>query len=339
MEPTGIGRVRKFLENKEQSIGIILHTNPDGDAIGSALGLLNYLQGLQHTNVQVIAPNHYASFLHWMPGNEQVLVAEDHREKASEFIASANLLFCLDFNELSRAEQLGADMEKSSAKKIMIDHHPDPGPGFDLVFSDTGASSTAEMLYEFITALSGEKVLNLHMAECLYAGMITDTGSLSYNCNNPRTYEIIACLMRQGVDGARIHRLIYNTYSADRMRLLGYCLSEKLRVIHEAHTAYISLSSEDLARFHHREGDTEGVVNYALAIENIRLAALFTEKEDHVKVSFRSTGDTDVNRLARQYYHGGGHKNAAGGKSFESLKKTLEGFETLIKSQAVSHGQ
>ncbi len=175
--------------------------------------------------------------------------------------------------------------------------------------------------------------LSLEAAQCLYAGIITDTGSFSYGCNNPRTYRIVASLIEKGVDGAYLHRLIYSTYTVDRMRLLGYCLGEKLQVFEDARAAYITLSLEELQQFNYQEGDTEGVVNYALSIKNIDLAALFTEKEDHVKASFRSIGDVDVNQLARKHYAGGGHKNAAGGKSFQSLAHTEQDFIALINKE------
>ncbi len=307
-----------------------MHTNPDGDAVGSSLGLYDYLKQAGYTNLHVIAPNPYASFLHWMPGNDEIVIATDEKKRAGQLIGDASLLFCLDFNGFSRTDLLEDRLKRSDALKIMIDHHPQPEGGFDLVFSDTNASSTAEMVFEFITSLGGEQLISLEGAQCLYAGIVTDTGSFSYGCNNPRTYEIVARLIRKGVDGAHLHRLIYNTYTADRMRLLGFCLSEKLVVMPEHHSAFISLSERELERFNHQEGDTEGVVNYALAIEGITLAALFTEKKDHVKASFRSAGDVDVNELARKHFNGGGHKNAAGGKSFSSLADTLTYFVSLL---------
>lgn len=310
-----------------------MHTNPDGDAVGSSLGLYGYLQDEGWRNVHVIAPEAYASFLHWMPGHESVIIADQHKDLSHSLIRDAALIFCLDFNGFSRSGDLEKPLIESGAVKIMVDHHPQPEQGFDLVFSETAVSSTAELIYEFIAALGDEDRLSLQVAQCLYAGIITDTGSFSYGCNNPRTYQIVARLIEKGVDGAYIHRLIYSTYTLDRMRLLGYCLSEKLKVLEDAQAAYISLSQEELQHFNHQEGDTEGVVNYAMAIKNIHLAALFTEKDDHVKASFRSAGDVDVNKLARAHYAGGGHKNAAGGKSFQSLRDTEQAFIALINKE------
>ncbi len=323
--------VGKLLKDKQQAIGIVVHTNPDGDAIGSSLALYGYLKTQGYSMVHVIAPNAYASFLHWMPGSDQIIIAEEEKNKALNIIAGAALLFFLDFNGFGRAGQLEKPLADSRAPKVMIDHHPEPEGGFDVVFSDTAASSTAEMVYGIITALGGEEAVTLDIAQCLYAGIVTDTGSFSYGCNNPRTYEIVARLMEKGVDGAHLHRLIYSTYSVDRMRLLGFCLSEKLEVMEDCRAAYISLTKNELKRFNYQEGDTEGVVNYALSIKGIKLAALFMEQNDHVKASFRSTGNVDVNQLARTHYHGGGHVNAAGGKSFQGLENTLIEFVALVK--------
>ncbi len=331
MNKEQIEKLGRLLLDKTQAIAIVVHANPDGDAIGSALGLYGFLRNEGFAHVEVVSPNAYPSFLHWMPGNASVIIAEKAGDKALSIISNADLLFCLDFNGFGRTDQLEQALEKSKADKVMIDHHPQPEDGFDVVFSDTIASSTAELVYECIAALKGGDAVTLEMAQCLYAGIVTDTGSFSYGCNNPRTYEIVARLIEKGVDGAYLHRLIYSTYSVDRMRLLGYCLSKKLEVIEAHQAAYISLTKKDLERFNHHEGDTEGVVNYALDIRGINLAALFMEKDDHVKVSFRSAGDLDVNRLARRYYHGGGHKNAAGGKSLENMENTLAAFDALIK--------
>ena len=333
LDKTQIHRAAEFLNDKEQCVAIVMHANPDGDAVGSALGFYDYLLKTGHLNVHVIAPNDYASFLKWMPRNQDVMVAEKDKALAEELLREASLLFCLDFNGLSRTDLLEKSLSESEACKIMIDHHPQPEEGFDLVFSDIQASSTAELVYEFIASLGDEALIGLEAAQCFYAGIVTDTGSFSYGCNNPRTYEIVARLIEKGVDGAHLHRLIYNTYSIDRMRLLGFCLSEKLQVINGHNTAYISLSARELKRFNYQEGDTEGVVNYALAIEGIKIAALFTEKEDHVKASFRSVGDVNVNELAREHFHGGGHKNASGGKKYSELEDTVSFFVSLIQDK------
>ena len=323
-------RAKELLEDKNQQIVITTHTNPDGDAIGSCLGLYGCLSAAGYTHVEVVVPNAYPVFLQWMAYNSIVTNATYKYQKAKRLIDKASLIFCLDFNGFSRTDKIKEPLSSSPATKILIDHHPQPETGFDLYFSDVGASSTAEMVFEFMLNMGWKELLGLEIAECLYAGIVTDTGSFSFGCNNPRTYEIMAEIMKLGVDGEKIHRLIYSTYSEDRLRLLGYCLSEKLVVMTEHHTAYISLSKDEMKRFKHRVGDTEGIVNYALSIENVHVAALFTENHDHIKISLRSSGNHDVNTFARDYYHGGGHKNASGGKSFDSMEQTLNRFESLI---------
>lgn len=335
MDSSGIRKVKQLLSEKDQPITIVTHTNPDGDALGSSLGLFGFFKLSGYSNVKVITPNGYPSFLLWMPWQQEIIIADKHPAISHAAIIGASLVFCLDFNGLNRVDGLENILRQTSAKKILIDHHPQPADEFDILFSDTRVSSTAELVYEFIVALGGKKQIEKRVAECLYAGIVTDTGSFSYACNEPRTYEITARLIALGVDGEHLHRLIYDTYSADRMRLLGYCLSEKLKVLPKEQAAYISLSAADLLRFNHQDGDTEGVVNYAMSIENINLAALFIEKEDHIKISFRSAGKVDVNRLARNHFNGGGHRNAAGGKSHLNLEDTTNLFEELLINDQV----
>jgi bifunctional oligoribonuclease and PAP phosphatase NrnA len=328
------GKIKELLADKNLPIVIVTHTNPDGDAVGSSLGLFEYFRLAGHQNIQVITPNAYPLFLQWMPNNEKVLHAVGNSKLAKNLIMKAGVLFCLDFNSLDRTELLEKPIRETNAIKVMIDHHPDPAKDFDFLFSDVNVSSTAELVYEFIVLLGAEKLLNRQAAECLFAGIMTDTGSFSYGNNNPRTYEIASRLVSLGVDAANINRMVYNTYSENRLRLLGYCLGQKLKVLQEYRTAYISLSADDLKRFNHQEGDTEGIVNYALSIIGIELAAIFIERQNHVKISFRSIGHVDVNRLAREHFQGGGHKNAAGGKCFDTMKNTLTKFEALLKAQA-----
>ncbi len=330
MDQLLISGFRNILNEPNQPVCIVVHTNPDGDAIGSALAMLALLKKSGFNQVQVVAPNRYASFLHWMPDNDQIIIATDAEKEAHAAIENAKVLFCLDFNGYGRADQLKTQLESSNALKVMIDHHPSPEPGFDLVLSDTSASSTAELVYEVIDAVGLGAQIDQTIAQCLYAGIVTDTGSFSYSCNNSRTYEIVADLMRTGIDGAAIQRLIYSTYSIHRMRLLGYCLGKKLKIIDGKEAAYISLTEKELKHFNYKEGDTEGFVNYALSIEGINLAAMFIENEDHIKASFRSAGNINVNLFARSFYSGGGHQNASGGKSYSGMEDTLKGFEALI---------
>lgn len=332
MDSAALHSVKELLDDKSLPIVIVTHMNPDGDAVGSALGLYEFFRIRGHKSLQVITPNDYPEFLQWMPNNDKVLRAVDNSRVAKKFIQEAALLFCLDFNSPDRTELLEKPIRQSPAFKVMIDHHPQPEQAFDLLLSDESVSSTAELVYEFIAALGQEQSLNQWAAECIFAGIMTDTGSFSYSNNNPRTYQIVAHLISLGVNAAAINQKVYNTYSEQRLRLLGHSLSQKLRVFPEYHAAYISLTASELKRFDHREGDTEGVVNYALTIKGIKLAAIFIERKNHIKISFRSTGDVDVNALAREHFQGGGHKNAAGGKCFDTMENTLLKFETLFKA-------
>lgn len=329
-----INRLHNVLNDRHQQVCIVVHTNPDGDAMGSALAMFSFLKKIGFEDVDVVAPNAYASFLHWLPNNDRVIIASEFENRANERIQRAGVLMCLDFNGFGRTEQLAKQLMESGAVKVMIDHHPLPESGFDLVFSDTSASSTAELVYEVIEALGYKKHIDQTIAKCIYAGIVTDTGSFSFSCNNPRTYEIVADLMRTGIDGAAIQRLIYNTYSIERMRLLGYCLGEKLKIVNGKEAAHISLTKKELKDFNYKEGDTEGIVNYALSIEGVSLAAMFVENENHIKASFRSAGSINVNAFARAYYDGGGHQNAAGGKSHSDMVNTIKHFETLIIEDA-----
>lgn len=330
MDKLTIEKVRNTLSNKSHPIVIVSHVNPDGDAIGSSLGMYKYLKNAGYQHVQFISPNSFPSFLQWMPNAQQVMVAEHQQNQAAEWIRKAEVIFCLDFNDLERTDFLASKIQQSEGTKILIDHHPDPKDQFDIVISDIHVSSTAELVYNFIQALQHDQYLDTDIANCLYAGIITDTGSLSYACNNPRTYYIIGNFIQMGVDGEKVHRLIYDTYSEDRMRLLGHCLTNNLKVVSEHRTAYIFLSAGDLKKFNYKEGDTEGVVNYALSIKGISLAAIFIEKENQVKISFRSEGNWCVNKLAASHFNGGGHKNAAGGSYKDSLINTLRYFERIL---------
>jgi bifunctional oligoribonuclease and PAP phosphatase NrnA len=325
-----IKQISEIITDKSIQIVIVSHVNPDGDAIGSSLGLFQYLRNAGHQNIHIVIPNQHPSFLAWMPNNDKIITANKKGISVKNLIKNAETIFCLDFNDLERTDQLSAMIRKSKAKKIMIDHHPEPKNDFDLRFSILETSSTSELVYDFIVAMGHKNLIDKDIAECLYAGIITDTGSLSYSCNYAGTYRIIAHLIELGIDGEKIHRLIYDTYSEDRMRLLGHCLSERLDVLKEYKTAYIHLSAKDLKDFNYQDGDTEGVVNYALSIKGIELAVIFIEKKDVVKISFRSKGDLNVNLLARKYFNGGGHKNAAGGSSKDSLQNTLDFFNKII---------
>jgi bifunctional oligoribonuclease and PAP phosphatase NrnA len=310
-------------------IVITTHYNPDGDAIGSSLALYHVLIQLG-CNAVVIIPNDYPSFLKWMPGNERIIVYENFSHECNSLISKAQMLFCLDYNSMSRVKHFTKQLQAATATKILIDHHIDPSDEFDYYHSRITISSTCELLHEFIKGIGYADMINKDVAECLYVGIMTDTGSFSYACNYSQTYEITAALINKGIDAEQIHRLVYDTYSEKRMRLLGFCLSDRLVVLPKYKTAYIWLTQNDLLKFDHQIGDTEGVVNYALSIEGITMAALFTERNDRIRISFRSKGEFSVNEFARKHYEGGGHRNAAGGDSLVDMKETLKTFEELL---------
>jgi len=318
----------KELIDKAEKIVIIIHTNPDGDALGAGLAVYHFLKQ-QNKETILISPNQFPLFLSWMPGSEDILVYERHINKAKQCIEESDLIFCLDFNAVNRVDKATESLKNAKAKKILIDHHLYPD-AFDYSFSETNTSSTSELIFEFFLALNGKQYLNKAIAECLYVGIVTDTGSFSYACNYEKTYLIIAELYKLGINGEQIHRKVYDTYSENRMRLLGFSLSEKLKVLPQFHAAYIVLTKEELKRFNYQIGDTEGVVNFALAIDGISLAALFMERSDHTKVSFRSKGNFSVDQVARDHFEGGGHRNAAGGNLKVSLEDAIKIFEELL---------
>lgn len=316
---------------KSRSIVVTSHHNPDGDAIGSILALTLLLKSLGKVAVALV-PNDYPAFLKWMSGSNDILIFRQNEEKAREIISNSELIFCLDYNALHRTGDVQEALRKARGKKILIDHHPEPVlTDFDFYLSVIEISSTSELLYLFMEGCSWQNRIDRDIATGLFVGIMTDTGSFSFSCNYPETFQITASLIRTGIDPEHIHRLVYDTYSENRLRLLGYCLSVKLTVLPEFSTAYIALSKDELDRFHHQVGDTEGVVNYALSIENIKIAILMTERKDRIRLSFRSKGDISVNRIAREHFNGGGHKNAAGGDSFVSLDDTIIKLKEVLE--------
>lgn len=312
-----------------KSIVITSHYNPDGDAIGSCLALYHYLAALGKKS-QVLIPNGIPEFLMWMKDADKIMIYEAHPGKSQKIIEQADLIFCLDYNAFSRTRYSEQQLLDSKAYKILIDHHLQPTAEFDHLVSRIDVSSTAELVYETIVALGHEKLISKEMAACLFVGIMTDTGSFSYSSNYPSTYRIVALLIETGIKTGEIHQNVYDTYSEQRLRLLGYCLSEKLVVLKEFGTAYISLARHELERFGFQPGDTEGIVNYALSVKNIVFAAFFTEKEEIVRISFRSKGNFSVNDFARKHFEGGGHKNAAGADSDKTLDETITDFIVLL---------
>lgn len=284
-------------------------------------------------------PNGLPQFLDWMEGTDKILIFSKQGDMVREEIQNADLVFCLDFNEPGRLGEMQHLIEGLDATMILVDHHPEPECTADLIFSDQKVSSTAELVYQLIEGLGDVELIDTLIASCLYVGIMTDTGCFSFNSSLPRTFEIVEGLLLRGIDKDRIFSLVYDNYTEDRMRLLGYSLEQKLVVIPKHRTAYISLTRDELKRFKHAKGDTEGFVNYPFSVSNIRVSALFIEREDHIKISFRSKGDFPINSLAAQFFNGGGHKNAAGGESYEELSVTIKKFENLIgeHSDEINH--
>lgn len=322
----------KHLLSTKKKIVIVPHKNPDGDAIGSTLGLYHYLLKNNH-DAQVITPNDYPTFLKWIPGETTILKHDSQTQECNLLIQEADLVFTLDFNAYHRAGNMETVLAESKAIKIMIDHHQAPDDYAKYMFSDVSMSSTCEMIYHFIDMLGDTDKIGSDIATCLYVGIMTDTGSFRFRSTTSKTHQIIAHLIEKGADNTQIHANIYDSNSYNRLQLLG-CSLNNLKVIPESRTAYITLSQDELNRYDYKKGDTEGVVNYALSLEGIILAAIFIEdrKEGIIKISLRSKGDFSVNELSRAHFNGGGHTNAAGGRSEVSLQNTVEKFISILPS-------
>ncbi|MDO1501138.1 bifunctional oligoribonuclease/PAP phosphatase NrnA [Winogradskyella maritima] len=321
----------KALLNTPKQIAIIPHKNPDGDAIGSTLALFHYLNTLGHS-CTVIAPNDYPNFLKWIPGEASILKFESDSENATNLLNKAEVIFTLDFNSLSRVgDDMGSVLEQTDAIKVMIDHHQQPDDYAKYMYSDVSMSSTCEMVYNFIDFLGDSDKIDATIATCLYVGIMTDTGSFRFPATTEKTHRVIAHLIEKGADNSEIHNNIYDTNSYSRLQLLG-CALQNLKVIPELKTAYITLSQNELDQFKFKKGDTEGFVNYALSLEGIIFAAIFIEnkQDDIIKISLRSKGDFSVNEFSRAHFSGGGHTNAAGGKSDLNLQDTVDNFISIL---------
>jgi len=320
--------VHKLLD-EPQKIVIVTHWSPDGDALGSSLGMYHYLLSRKHT-VTVVTPNDYPRFLNFLPGNDKVIDFQKNAKTGKAAIAKADMIFCMDFNSLKRIEELGKEVEKSKATKVIIDHHQKPDTFADYLIHSVEASSTCELVYGFISANEDGELITKKVATCLYTGIMTDTGSFSFSSTTATTHSCAAMLILAGAENEKIHQQIYNDSTEDRLRLLGYCLSEKLTVLKDYNTAFFSLRADELKKFNHKKGDTEGVVNYALSIAGIEFAAFFVERDGGVKSSFRSKSEFDVNQFARKHFNGGGHQHAAGGNSDVSLDEVVLQFIAVL---------
>ncbi len=310
---------------------ITTHHKPDADALGSSLGMANYLIEKGH-EVQVITPSEYPAFLHWMKGNSDVLIYSAETDaQCQAIINQADVIITLDFSVLSRINQLGDMVKAANGFKVNVDHHLDPEDFADFRLWNTNAAATCELCYELIVALGDEKLIDKDIAECLYAGIMTDTGGFRHPNTTQNVHEVVAKLIAHGADNSRVSKEVYDKNSINRLRFLGYALSQNLQVLPENRVAFFALTEAELQQYSSKTGDTEGLVNYALSIEGITLAGLFKESSEGVKVSLRSIGSFPANEIAAKYFNGGGHRNAAGGKVEISLDEAVKRFKSVLK--------
>ncbi len=323
----------KALLSSPKNVAIVTHFKPDADALGSSLGLAGFLKKRGH-QVDVITPSDYPDFLAWMPGSETVTaLSKKSKEpgiKAAAVFANADIIFCLDFSSLNRINDLEEVVKKSTAVKVMIDHHLEPEQFADYEKWDVKEASTAQMVFDFIVSLGEKNLIDPLIANCFYAGLMTDTGGFRHNNTTAREFKVAEELTALGAKPSEVARLVYEANSLGRLRLTGYVLSQKLQVLPEFRTAYMTLSQEELKRFDVQTGDTEGLVNYGLSIKDVQLSVLMYDRGEEIKISFRSLGTFSVNEMARDHFEGGGHRNASGGSSKQSLEKTLEKFIKLL---------
>ena len=318
------------LFSSAENILIMCHINPDGDSVGAQLSLYHYFKA-NGKNVSLLAPNNLQEFLKWMDGAGQIEVFIKDRKKGRMMIEGADLIIMLDFNQSGRLGEAEDYVVASKAKKVVIDHHLNPENFADLIISDPTKCSTSELIHEVICEINGAKFINRSYAEALYVGIITDTGNFEHGSYSSRTFRIVADLLDTGIEKEKIINLIYNNFSSDRIRLQGFALNQRMVVMPEYKTAYIYLSKNDLKEYNHVKGDTEGFVNMPLSIKGINFSALFIEKDNFIKLSFRSKGQFPSNEFALLYFSGGGHLNASGGEFSDTLDNTITYFIKVLK--------
>ena len=329
-----IRQLRAMLDSP-QKIVLLAHANPDGDAVGSSLAWGHALTRMGHS-VTCIVPNKYPYFLDWMPGIEQLIIFKNDSDNvAVKAVGEADIIFCLDFNSLTRLEALSdAIATNTTARRVLIDHHLSPNERFDLVFSYPELSSTSFLVYLIVEAMMGTDAITKDMAEVLYVGMMTDTGNFSFSTLTPELYRAVAVLAEKGIDIPQIHNKVYNSFTEGRARLFGYAINRKMEIFYGGKVACMSVTEAEMRRFGFQQGDSEGFVNYPLTIKKVRMSALFTQHTHFIRVSLRSRGDVDVNQFARRYFDGGGHRNAAGGKSYVSMDETIAHFRRSVEEFA-----
>jgi len=323
----------KALLSSPKKVAIVTHFKPDADALGSSLGLAGFLKKKGH-HVDVVTPSDYPDFLSWMPGAEKVIAfskkSNEAEIKSNTIFSKADIIFCLDFSSLNRINDLSDMVRNSSAVKVMIDHHLEPEQFADYEKWDIKEASTAQMVYGFIVSLGERDLIDSSIANCLYAGLMTDTGGFRHNNTTAKEFKVAEELTSLGANPSEVARLVYDVNSLGRLRLTGYVLNHKLTVLPEYRTAYMTLSQEELRKFDVQTGDTEGLVNYGLSIKDVQLSVLMYDRGEEIKISFRSLGTFSVNEMARAHFEGGGHRNASGGSSKLSLEQTLEKFLKVL---------
>jgi phosphoesterase RecJ-like protein len=322
------------LLRQPKNIVITMHQKPDADAMGAALGLKHFLVQLGHS-VTVISPTNWASWLNWMPGCSEVLDYDKQKEKADEALDRAEWIFCLDFNALYRTKNMAPKLESLRCTKILIDHHQEPDvKAFDYGISDTSRSSTCEMVYDLMVQSGHADKINEDISECIYAGVVADTGSFRFSSAHAGVHHLVADLKKRGLEHPRVHEELFDNFLENRLRFIGHVLLHRMEVLYEYNTVLIAIPKSDLLRFNIKTGDTEGLVNYPQTIQGIKLVALVIDRDEERKWSFRSKGDFDCNTFARKYFEGGGHFNAAGGRSSDSLEATVQKFKEVLKENA-----
>lgn len=330
IEQAKIDHFTKWFERADKIV-IVSHVSPDGDAIGSSLGLAQFLDS-QDKTVNVIVPNAFPDFLKWMPGSKDILLYDRYKEFADKLINEADIICCLDFNSLKRIEEMADSVATSPARKILIDHHLYPEDFCRIVISHPEISSTSELVFRLICRMGYFSDISREGAECIYTGMMTDTGGFTYNSNNREIYFIISELLSKGIDKDDIYRKVYNTYSESRLRLMGYVLSN-MKVYREYNSALISLTKEEQGKFDYIKGDSEGFVNIPLSIKNVRFSCFLREDTERriIKISLRSVGTFPCDKLAAEFFNGGGHLNASGGEFTGTMAEAKQVFEEALK--------